>query len=193
MPNPYQVLYRIGMTPWEDNTDEGPLPALLADCPPGRALDAGCGTGRHSVKLAERGWTVVGVDAVTKPLRVARTRAAEAGVADRVSFVKADVTRLDPAVEGTFDLVLDIGCIHGLTDTQQRALADWVTGHTSDGAFVVIHAVTPRTGLGPKGLDDDALMALFPTPWSLVAATDSTTPGGGPLRGATFRWYQLHR
>lgn len=193
MPNPYPVLYRIGMTPWEHNTDEGPLPGLLANRVPGRALDGGCGTGRHAVQLAEAGWTVVGVDAVTKPVRAARAHALTAGVQDRVTFVKGDVTRLDLATEGAFDLVLDIGCIHGLTDTQQHAFADWVTGHTGDGAVVVIHAATPRTGLGPKGLDESAVKALFPAPWSLVAATDSPTAGGGPLRGATFRWYHLQR
>ena len=47
MPNAYPVLYRIGVTPWEANRDDGPLTEVLATRPSGRALDAGCGTGRH--------------------------------------------------------------------------------------------------------------------------------------------------
>ncbi|MEU5994636.1 class I SAM-dependent methyltransferase [Spirillospora sp. NPDC047418] len=193
VPSPYPVLYRIGLTPWERITDEGPLPSLLAERAPGRALDAGCGAGRHAVKLARSGWTVTGVDGVGRPLRVARARAAAAGVEGRTSFVKADVTRLEQTVHGMFDLVLDIGCLHGLSHPRQRRFADFVTSHTREGAALVIHAVMPRTGLGPKGLDEDGVSRIFPEPWSLVGTTDSPISGGGPLRGAAFRWYRLHR
>lgn len=71
----YRVLYRLGKTPWEDNDDTGPLAEIVTNRPPGRALDAGCGTGRHAVALAEQGWTVTGVDAVPRALTVARDRA----------------------------------------------------------------------------------------------------------------------
>ena len=185
MPNPYALLYRLGMTPWERNDDLGPLPALLADLPPGRALDSGCGTGRHAVRLGELGWTVVGIDAVAQPLRAARARAAAADLDGRVTFVKADVTRLDRDVSGSFDLVLDVGCLHGLPATAQRAFATWVTAHTDAGAAMVVHAVRPRTGMGPHGLDEAGLGALFPTPWSVESVTESTTEvDSGPLRGA---------
>jgi len=194
MPNPYAMFYRLGMTPWERNDDVGPIPDLLAELPPGRALDCGCGTGRHAVRLGEHGWTVVGIDAVAKPLGAARARAAAAGVDGRVSFVKADVTRLDRDVSGSFDLVLDVGCLHGLPPPDQQAFATWVTAHTDAGATMVVHAVHPRTGMGPRGLDEAGLGALFPAPWSVESATESSTEvDSGPLRGAPFRWYVLRR
>ena len=43
---------------------------------PGRALDLGCGNGRHAMWLAERGWRVTAVDFSTEALRQARERAA---------------------------------------------------------------------------------------------------------------------
>ena len=98
MPNPYPVLYRLGFTPWEQMADAGPLPALLATLPAGRALDAGCGTGKVSVLMAEAGWEVTGVDTVQKPLEAARQRALHGDVADRTTFLKGDVTRLDEVV-----------------------------------------------------------------------------------------------
>ena len=109
-----------------------------------------------------------------------------------MSFVKADVTRLD--LSGAFDLVLDIGCLHGLPVPAQQAFAMWVTARTDAGAAMVIHAVHPRTGMGPHGLDEAGLGALFPAPWSLESVTESTTEvDSGPLRGAAFRWYVLRR
>jgi SAM-dependent methyltransferase len=194
MPNPYPVLYRLGFTPWEGMVDAGPIPGLLATLPPGRALDAGCGTGKLAVLMAERGWTVTGVDSVLKPLAVARARARTAGAEDRVRFLKADVTRLDAALPAQkFDLLLDVGCLHGLTAAQQQAFATWATAHTDDGAQLVVLAVMPRRGIGPKGIDEGGITSLFGAPWAMVSVTDSTEAGGGPLKGAQFRWYHLSR
>ncbi len=43
-------------------------------------LDIGCGTGRHAIELARRGYTVTGVDLSASQLERARQKAAEAGV-----------------------------------------------------------------------------------------------------------------
>ncbi|MGD9694547.1 MAG: cyclopropane-fatty-acyl-phospholipid synthase family protein [Thermoleophilia bacterium] len=194
MPTPYPLLYRIGFTPWERTTSLGPLPGLLDELPPGRALDAGCGTGRHSVLAARAGWTVIGVDSVERPLRAARARAVEAGVSDRVSFVRGDVTRLGAVVpDGSFDLVMDVGCLHGLSAAGQGAFASWVTSRTREGARLVVLAALPRRGIGPKGIDGAALAALFAEGWSMADTAESPGQGGGPLRDAEFRWYHLRR
>lgn len=73
----------------------------------------GCGTGTNAITMARYGWQVVGIDFVPKAIRKARSKARQAGAV--VDFVYGDVTRLD-GIEGSFDLVLDIGCFHGLTD-----------------------------------------------------------------------------
>lgn len=52
-------------------------------------LDVACGTGRHAIELATRGVDVTGVDFNGDTLRLAETRAREAGVAPR--FLKADM------------------------------------------------------------------------------------------------------
>ena len=54
----------------------------------GAILDLGCGTGRHSVPLARRGFRVTGVDISGGMLEVAAQRAKDAG-AD-IEFVRAD-------------------------------------------------------------------------------------------------------
>jgi SAM-dependent methyltransferase len=60
----------LRLFPVEEPTVRG----LLAELPPGRILDAACGTGRHSVWLAARGYEVVGVDASLDMLAKARAK-----------------------------------------------------------------------------------------------------------------------
>jgi SAM-dependent methyltransferase len=76
--------------------------------PPARVLDAGCGTGRVGVRLAELGYDVVGVDADPAMVEVAREQAPERpGLAWHVG----DLAHLPdlPALDGPFDVVLLAG------------------------------------------------------------------------------------
>ena len=54
--------------------EETVLLPLLAGLPPGRALDAACGTGRVSARLAAAGHDVLGVDATPAMLERARAK-----------------------------------------------------------------------------------------------------------------------
>jgi SAM-dependent methyltransferase len=113
----YQVMYRVGFTPWDNDEVPAELVALVegADAlPAGRALDIGCGTGTQAVHLARAGWSVTGIDVVEKPLGKARRRATAAGVA--VDWIRADVTRLpELGLAPGFSLLHDRGCYHGMS------------------------------------------------------------------------------
>ena len=53
----------------------------LLELPAGASiLDVGCGTGRHAVELARRGYAVTGLDLSSEMLRVAAEAADAAGV-----------------------------------------------------------------------------------------------------------------
>lgn len=54
--------------------EEPPVRRRLDAWPAGEVLDAACGTGRHAVRLAERGHTVVGVDQSAAMLERARAK-----------------------------------------------------------------------------------------------------------------------
>ncbi len=69
-----------------------------------RILDVGCGTGRHSIELAARGYQVVGVDLSESQLQRAGIKAKERGVP--VSFFKQDARCL--SFRNEFDLVIMI-------------------------------------------------------------------------------------
>jgi 2-polyprenyl-3-methyl-5-hydroxy-6-metoxy-1,4-benzoquinol methylase len=67
-----------------------------------RILDIGCGTGRHALELARRGYAVVGVDLSESQLRRAREKAAASRLS--IDFRRHDARELPFA--GEFDLVI---------------------------------------------------------------------------------------
>lgn len=80
--------------------------------PGGSVLDVGCGTGRHAVELARRGYAVTGLDLSSEMLARAALAAKAANV--QVEWIRADATRFtlparfDAAVclcEGSFGLL----------------------------------------------------------------------------------------
>jgi SAM-dependent methyltransferase len=80
-------------------------------------LDLACGGGRHSLELARRGLTVLGVDASAPVLAHARARAAEAGLS--VRFEQGDMRAL--AYEGRFDVILVMNSSVGFFDDAANA------------------------------------------------------------------------
>ena len=74
---------------------------LLADLPPGRAVDLAAGEGRHALWLAARGWQVTAVD--FSGVGLARGRRQPG--AEKVTWVTADVLTWAPPV-ADLDLVL---------------------------------------------------------------------------------------
>jgi SAM-dependent methyltransferase len=82
----------------------GEASLVAALIPPGaRILDAGCGTGRVALRLAELGYDCAGVDVDPSMLEVARARG------PALPWYEADLTALDLAGEGPFDLVVSAG------------------------------------------------------------------------------------
>ncbi|GAB3451320.1 class I SAM-dependent methyltransferase [Actinophytocola sediminis] len=80
------------------------LVAEAAGLAAGRALDLGCGEGADALWLAERGWTVTGVDISRVALDRAAKAATAAGLADRVRWTHGDLATTPPPA-GAFDLV----------------------------------------------------------------------------------------
>lgn len=77
----------------------------LYPIPPGSSvLDLGCGTGRHSVELAKRGFKVTGVDYSSGMLAVAEKKSRVENV--KVTFVQADVRRLNIGEQFDFAICL---------------------------------------------------------------------------------------
>ncbi len=81
----------------------------------GRVADLGCGLGSSSVLLAQAypRTTVVGSDYHAESIELARKKAAEAGVSDRVGF---EVATAQTFTGADYDLVTMFDCLHDMGD-----------------------------------------------------------------------------
>jgi cyclopropane fatty-acyl-phospholipid synthase-like methyltransferase len=76
-----------------------------------RVLDIPCGTGRHAIRLARRGASVVGVDITPAYLREARRAAGRLSTA---RFMRADMRRIP--MRGEFDAAINLWTSFGYFD-----------------------------------------------------------------------------
>ena len=149
----YADRFRAAAARGEDIHGEARFVTRLLD-PPGRVLDAGCGTGRIAVRLDELGYDVVGVDVDEEMLAVARA------ARPALDWRHGDLATLD--LGERFDLVLLAGNIVPLLEPGTLAeVCGRLAAHTTDSGNVVC-----GFGLEPAHLPGDCPV----TPLSEVTA-----------------------
>lgn len=198
----YKFQYLVGLTPWErmPSLPAGEQALALFDQeesgrepPYGRALDLGCGTGFWSVRLAQRGWEVTGVDIVPKAVRIARERARAAGAEGQ--FVERSITALTAAGIGSgFRLILDFGVVHGLTPEHVWAVSREVTALASEDATLLMYAFSPgRRGPLPRGISKEEIEQAYGG-W-VITDEEAFDLTGAPhfLQKAHPRFFRLRR
>lgn len=110
--------------------------------PGSRALDLGCGGGRHSELLAKRGFTVMSIDVNPQMLATTKERLARAGLNAEVH----DGSILDiPYPDATFDIVVTTGVLHQAESAEQyeQAIAELARVMKS-GAYVLLNIFTNK-------------------------------------------------
>ncbi len=97
--------------PWELGKPRQALVELIESgrVKPGKALDICCGAGTNTVYLAQKGFSVTGIDISPTTVEIAREKAERAGV--KIRFLVENFLNL-PFKDGEFDLVFDMGCFH---------------------------------------------------------------------------------
>lgn len=192
----FELMYRLGFTPWERTQPPPELVGLVEGdgaLPVGRALDLGCGMGGSAIYLASLGWDVSAVDAVERAIHTANKRAQSAG--QRVRFVHGDVAAIASLGLGDgYSLVLDIGCLHTIPREQRPAYAAGVMQATVPGAAFLSMGFQPAAfGVRPPGFDSAELLALLPG-WTLNwEHPDPGISGIGPMQPAHPTWRLLTR
>jgi SAM-dependent methyltransferase len=148
--------------------------------PPARVLDAGCGTGRVTIRLAERGYSVVGVDVDEAMLDVARADAPD------LDWRQGDLATFD--LGETFDVIVLAGNIVPLLEpgTLVAAAARLAAHLAPDGVLVCGFGydeahLPPGAPVTPLASYDEATAAAGPTlsqRWSSWDGQPFTDDGG---------------
>lgn len=166
----FGLMYLIGFTPWEGHK----LPTRLRDLvegkyvlPKGKALDLGCGTGDTSIYLAQNGWEVTAIDFVQRAVKRAQTKAAAAGV--KVRYIRADATKLSSYGVGTgFQLVVDGGCMHGLSDEGRNKYVKELNSVVASGCRLILAGFAEGRRPGPRGFNRPEVERRFAPAWEMM-------------------------
>ena len=142
--------YAAQTLPWNHELPPPEVLALTESMQPGRMLDLGCGLGRACIYLAKHGWQCDGVDFVEQATTLARQRAIDAGVADQVVFHTASVAEID-FLQPSYDLVLDVGCLHAQSAEVRQAYARQVQRLLKPGGLFLLFAHVREDAAGTEG------------------------------------------
>lgn len=91
--------------------------------PSGSILEIGAATGRYTLELCKRGYSVTAVDLSAALLRRCEQRLEAEGLREHVQLVVADARNLQAVVGSAFDAVLLMGPLYHLIFEEDRKLA----------------------------------------------------------------------
>ena len=124
------------------------IAAKLAIAPGMRVLDIGCGWGGMALYLHRKlGADVLGITLSEEQLKVARYRAAEAGVADKVRFELIDYR----AVTGEFDRIVSVGMFEHVGPSQYRVFFRKCRDLLTPDGVMLVHTIGR---MGAPGVTD---------------------------------------
>jgi SAM-dependent methyltransferase len=179
----YDVMYRFVKPVWDTGTTPPELIEWVKSQPaPGSALDLGCGTGTHAIYLAQQGWQVIGVDFVPKAIATACEKAKQAHV--QIDFRVGDVTRLDD-LAGSFDLVLDVGCFHGLDASERMRYAEQLARLAKPGGTFLLWALDRPAPFEDYGVSPEVVEQLL-QPHFVKIRSEAGSHNGRPT---TWYWF----
>ena len=133
------------------------IAAKLALAPGMTVLDIGCGWGGMALYLHQHtGAEVLGVTLSEEQLKVARARAAAAGVADKVKFELIDYRH----VKGKFDRIVSVGMFEHVGPAHYTTFFRQCRDLLSDDGVMLLHTIG-RMG-GPGVTDAWTTKYIFP-------------------------------
>jgi SAM-dependent methyltransferase len=147
----------------------------------GKVLDAGCGTGEHTLLAAAHGADAAGVDISPRAIAQAREKAAGRGLA--VRFEVADALNLGQ-LGMAFDTVIDSGLFHVFDDQGRVQYVTSLASVLQSGGTCYLMCFSDRQpgNFGPRRVRQDELTTAFGDGWTITdiaAGTFEINPGLG--------------
>ncbi len=155
--------------PWDLGAPQPAFVRLAADgLLTGQVLDAGCGTGEHTLLAASSGADALGVDVSPLAIEQARGKAATRGIKAR--FEVADALSLsDLGLD--FDTIIDSGLFHVFDDDNRVRYVSSLASVLRPGGRLYLMCFSERQpgAFGPRRVTQDELRAAFGDGWTIVA------------------------
>lgn len=160
----FESMY-AGKPPWDIGK---PQQAFIdvADQITGSILDAGCGTGDTALFLAGRGNKVTGIDFLEEPIKRAKKKAAERGVA--ATFLVMDALALKDLPE-VFDNVIDSGLFHVFSDDDRKRYVEGLATVLKSGGrlFLMCFSNEEPGTEGPRRVSQNEIADAFSKGWAV--------------------------
>jgi cyclopropane-fatty-acyl-phospholipid synthase len=145
------------------------IAAKLALAPGQRVLDIGCGWGGMALYLHRvAGVEVLGITLSEEQLKVARARAAAAGVQDKVRFELLDYRQ----VKGVFDRIVSVGMFEHVGPPHYRTFFDTCRTLLAPDGVMLLHTIGRADGPGAT----DPWLAKYIFPGGYVPALSQIMP-----------------
>jgi cyclopropane fatty-acyl-phospholipid synthase-like methyltransferase len=181
--NTFETMY-AGQAPWDIGKPQKVF-IDAADQISGSILDAGCGTGDTALFLAGRGNKVTGIDFLEEPIKRAKRKAVERGLA--VTFLVKDALTLKDWGE-RFDNVIDSGLFHVFSDEDRpKYVAGLATVLKSGGRLFLMCFSDEEPGTqGPRRVSKKELHEAFSQGWDIESIQASRVETRPDLKDFTF-------
>jgi S-adenosylmethionine-dependent methyltransferase len=115
--------------------------------PQGSILEVGAATGRYTLELARRGYTVTAVDLSAALIEICRQRLADVKLESQVRLVVADARDLSAVTDTEFDAVLLMGPLyHLIAEADRKAALQQVYDRLRTGGLI-FSALLSRYGI----------------------------------------------
>jgi SAM-dependent methyltransferase len=186
-----------GTPPWDIGKPQ-PVFQAVADKVIGSVLDAGCGTGEHSLFFAARGHAVTGFDFLEEPVASARRKAKQRGLA--ATFLVKDALKLQEWTE-RFDNILDSGLFHVFSDEDRVRYVQGLKTVLKPGGRLFLLCFsdeTPGTE-GPRRVSKAELRNAFADGWQIESLQPARLEIRPELRQGVFSgqdprgWFMVAR
>ncbi len=154
-----------GQPRWEIGRPQKALLAV-ADQITGSILDSGCGTGENALYFANRGHNVVGIDFLEEPIKIAKQKATERGLA--ATFLVMDALKLAEFLE-RFDTVIDSGLFHVFSDDDRQRYVNGLASVLNPGGRLYLLCFSdeePGTN-GPRRVTEKEIREAFSNGWTI--------------------------
>ena len=149
-------------------------------------LDVGCGTGQNALFLAEKGYTVTGIDIAPDTLKIAKERALKRNI--NVNFHIYDLFDLKNYSK-SFNTIIDSSIFHMFSDKLRKSYENNIRSVLNDNGtyHMLVFSDKEPDGYGPRRIKKEEIRSTFNVRWDIYRIKEAKI-GINILKGWSWAW-----